>query len=389
MVATLSDVDDSVRSEAASALGNLGDRSAVVALVAALSDVDDSVRSEAARALGNLGDRSAVDALVAALSDVDDSVRSEAARALGNLGDRSAVDALVAALDDENRGVRRSAASALGNLGDRSAVDALVGTLSDEDSFIRFCAAQALGQLGDRSAVDALVGTLSDDDDFVRQYAARALGELRDRSAVDALVAALSDDDDSVRSGAARALGKLNIKEAAPIVAALSVTPTGYSAQEYAKTLIHLHPAIAESQLHRYVDQFRFESWPSRMLGYMNQRLAKFDDAQAHYSNAVEQTENATNLLALGHFYLEQGSLADAGNYINQAFELNPISKLCRLSKAVSLWESGARKEGIEILGGMAKNREFDISKDTDWLKYDYFWESKAVSALEDMFASI
>jgi HEAT repeat protein len=53
-----------------------------------------------------------------ALNDKDWSVRSEAAQALGNIGDPGAVTALSGALKDSDNDVRRSALAALNKLGD-------------------------------------------------------------------------------------------------------------------------------------------------------------------------------------------------------------------------------------------------------------------------------
>lgn len=74
--------------------------------------------------------------------------RGYAAVALGNIGDATAVPALVEALKDEESYVRRSAAVALGNIRDATAVPALVETLKDEDGEVRRSAAEALERIG-------------------------------------------------------------------------------------------------------------------------------------------------------------------------------------------------------------------------------------------------
>jgi hypothetical protein len=121
----LGDEDESVRSSAADALGELGDLRAVEPLLTALEDEDESVRSSAADALGNLGDPKAVEPLLTALGDEAYIVRYFAGYALRNLGDPRAVEPLLTALEDENERVRSSAAHALGNLGDPRAAPLL------------------------------------------------------------------------------------------------------------------------------------------------------------------------------------------------------------------------------------------------------------------------
>jgi beta-lactamase regulating signal transducer with metallopeptidase domain len=62
------------------------------------------------------------------------SVREHAASALGKLGDRRAVPALIETLRDENAVVREHAATALGTLGDKRAVQPLTDALQKEEN---------------------------------------------------------------------------------------------------------------------------------------------------------------------------------------------------------------------------------------------------------------
>lgn len=98
LVGSLHDRDMQVCQEAAYALARFNSPAAYEALLAALTRrhtrEDWQIRRFAAQALGKLGDRRAVPALVAALRDESDLVRPTAAEALGELGDRQAVTAL-------------------------------------------------------------------------------------------------------------------------------------------------------------------------------------------------------------------------------------------------------------------------------------------------------
>ncbi|MEA5545177.1 HEAT repeat domain-containing protein, partial [Limnoraphis robusta CCNP1324] len=82
-------------SNAASALGNIGNAEAVKPLIAALNDSESDVRSNAASALGNIGNAEAVKPLIAALNDSESDVRSNAASALGNIGDENTLKMLI------------------------------------------------------------------------------------------------------------------------------------------------------------------------------------------------------------------------------------------------------------------------------------------------------
>jgi hypothetical protein len=98
----------------------------VTALIRALDDEDGYVRTEAARALGLLGQPTdaVLPALIKALHDDEAYVRCEAARGLGLMGrpDDAVLSALNEALGDEDGYVRTEAARALGIIGGRAQV---------------------------------------------------------------------------------------------------------------------------------------------------------------------------------------------------------------------------------------------------------------------------
>jgi HEAT repeat protein len=137
------------RTNAAWALGALGNRRAVPLLSRSLADTEANVRKRSAWALGALDASEAVPALVEALKDTDAGVREQVAWALGAIGDRRGVDGLVAALGDAVAGVRKQAAWALGAIGDSRAVQGLMKALKDPDAGVRKQAAWALGAIGD------------------------------------------------------------------------------------------------------------------------------------------------------------------------------------------------------------------------------------------------
>lgn len=137
------------RSNAAWALGALGNRRAVPLLSRSLADTEPNVRKRGAWALGALDASEAVPALVDALKDSDAGVREQVAWALGAIGDRRAVDGLVSALGDSVAAVRKQAAWALGSIGDSRAVQGLMKALKDTDAGVRKQAAWALGAIGD------------------------------------------------------------------------------------------------------------------------------------------------------------------------------------------------------------------------------------------------
>lgn len=128
-------VDDYIRLNAVSALGEVGDERASGVLVAiCLHDVYYPVRFEAAEALKRTGDKRAVGLLADALKDKDPEVRLHAAEALGKVGDRRAMGALSAALEDEDEAVRKEAMSSLGRIGDPRVMNMIVAALKRKTS---------------------------------------------------------------------------------------------------------------------------------------------------------------------------------------------------------------------------------------------------------------
>jgi HEAT repeat protein len=136
------------RTNAAWALGAMGNRKAVPLLSRTLRDAEAPVRRRSAWALGALDGSEAVPALVEALKDSDAGVREQVAWALGAIGDRRGVEGLIGALDDSVASVRKQAAWALGAIGDSRAVGALTKRLKDPDAGVRRQSAWALGAIG-------------------------------------------------------------------------------------------------------------------------------------------------------------------------------------------------------------------------------------------------
>ncbi len=109
-------------------------------------------------------------------------IRQRAALALGQSGNRLAVLPLMDALGDEDPGVRENAARALGKLEDPRAVPRLCGVLLDDVSaVVREHAATALGSIGDERAQRPLLSAMqSDPDPVVREHASSALRQLQE-----------------------------------------------------------------------------------------------------------------------------------------------------------------------------------------------------------------
>lgn len=251
LIRALRSDDEGVRVEAAYALGQVGDASAVEPLAGALSDTGRGVRELAAASLTKLGESlpAAVAALTLGLED--ESLRQHVADELnfmfGRIGDderTAAANALAASLATRARRDRdlphvrpgaaewilsttrrgpdhvgQAAASAMVQIGDARAVGALRGAVENKSvgQEVQRAALVALGKIGNAGAVDALVGVARSANtwSWCRRDAIAVLAEIGDRRALEPLIAALGDPDESLRRTAVDALGELGDPAAA------------------------------------------------------------------------------------------------------------------------------------------------------------------------------
>jgi HEAT repeat protein len=134
----LDDKEQIVVLAAVEALGDLGDPLATKPLIPllrhehVLSQAFRSLPARTARALGQIGDRRAVPALIESLKGPSDDVIAEAAEALGKIGDARAADPLLNTLQTRSDAQPRlllATATALGQLRDTRAIEALADLL--------------------------------------------------------------------------------------------------------------------------------------------------------------------------------------------------------------------------------------------------------------------
>lgn len=253
MIEFLSDLDLSVRAEAAEALGRMGKPAADPLIAEALNSPDKDVRSNATRALvaigegaipemieavksgkptqkvgaasalGQLATIRAVGSLIGALSAKEREVRLTARDSLVTLGP-AAVEALIEALENKSPFTRRHAAEALGELGDAAAAEPLLARLQDEHRQVRLAAMYAVGKVKSPLGTLPLIDELGSPDREFREAAAVSLGQIADPRAVPVLVASLNDPVAAVKEAAAAALGRIQPQDPAPLAGIAAAT---------------------------------------------------------------------------------------------------------------------------------------------------------------------
>jgi HEAT repeat protein len=181
----------------------LGKRCAVEAvptLIDLLYDADAGTRSEAAFALGRIGDSRAGPALLERFTNTDGAhwERHGPAAGLGSVGYRPAIPALIAALDDPDPVLRSGAAWSLGILGAVEAQQRLQAAYAVETE-----------RSAGANIKDALVAL---------QVVAFAFGTA-DQPRIEArLTRALSSRMNTVRGAAAWAIGELKVRNMVPVL---------------------------------------------------------------------------------------------------------------------------------------------------------------------------
>ncbi|MBI5575303.1 MAG: HEAT repeat domain-containing protein [Deltaproteobacteria bacterium] len=137
-------------------------KDAVPLLAPLVKDKDEDVRKFAIDLIADAGARELEQALTERLSgDPNPNVRAAAAQALGKLGCREALPALIAALKDMEW-IRFTALDALATLKDPAAVEPILSLLSDSSPATRCAAIEALGAIGSPRAGDALLASLGE-----------------------------------------------------------------------------------------------------------------------------------------------------------------------------------------------------------------------------------
>ncbi len=198
-------------------------------LIAALHDPSPRVRRQAASALGRLGDSSAVPELLHQLELHPDIVEEETVNALGKLGDLSAIPELVKLLKSPRPLLRRASARAIAKIpGAAESAEALshllIAAEDKSDPDLRRAALQALRYLDAADIGTTVSHALLDKHPSVRVAAAEASAELELKETADACRESLAMYDDEACAEVAYALGVNGNLEDVPRILAVAQT---------------------------------------------------------------------------------------------------------------------------------------------------------------------
>lgn len=259
LVRALTKDDDNIRYWTLKLLGQLRAFDALPELTRFLEATERDLVIAAASALGELGDRRAIPALIRMLAHPDELVRRAVIDALARLPD-SSVHELTQMLASNQRLMRLSSSLALAAAGDTS-LKPLLDQLAAESSEIRYWVVRALERMQQPAVVPVLEDLVDDDDVEVQRAAAAALASFElPAEVVTRLVERLDVEDWRLRQALADALAAQGHLPATHFERPLA---HGSEHQRYwlAKVLGH-HPAPEVVPL--LIERFEDESWPIR-----------------------------------------------------------------------------------------------------------------------------
>jgi HEAT repeat protein len=198
------DNDESIRKEAAFALGKITDsQSPIYTIKNENTELKDTTNE-------SLDDIS-VEQLINSLEDKNWVIRMDAAKTLVEIGEPAVKD-LIVSLKNKNWQVRWHTTEILGEIGDVHGVNALINVLNDDNKSVQSNSAIALVKIG-KPGVEILINNLNHKEWQIRQHTAEILGEIGDIRSLTPLQKTLTDENGDVQMAAKKAIEKINNKK--------------------------------------------------------------------------------------------------------------------------------------------------------------------------------
>lgn len=360
-ISMLEDGDSVIRSEAATALGRLGQwRGSSSALLAVLrQDDDDLVRQTAAYALGSVWVEAQradiVRGLAEALERGPEAVAAAAAFSLGKIGGEEAEEMLRQVLREDNPDrIAVAAAESLGRLRCEAAIPELErAAFADDSPDLRRAAVTALGSIGTDRAAEILFSKIDDKDPYVRQEARRAVEGLEPQQFL--LVDGTQSDSADARRLTYRAMGRnLNVENIDALVEGLN--DDSYDARSEAIEALarfsHPDAATKVAQALRH-GNLRVRLGASQVLGLMPDEVN--DIALENLAIAAEDLHSAVRteaIKALG----KRRDLRSLEILLTATYDDNPDVRRAAVESLIWLADDASQGEVRERLETVARS---------------------------------
>lgn len=350
---------------------------------------DPMIVADAAQILGRRRTAGAVPELVRLIAHPHDNVSMAAIEALGRIGGRAAVDALIDAVQSRRFFRTFPAVDVLGRSGDPRAIAPLGALLGDDVYALE--AARALGRTGDKHAARPLARLLVHPSDTLVRVAAVALADLFDRHAerfgpgsavaealrgavpvepaIRRLAQTLGGAEVGEKIAICRVLGALGADAAAPVLAPLLDSPSSVAdaAAEALKALRREPDALVMAALRRSDSSRRRVLLPlliSRSNVAIDDVVACLDDpdpvVRAMAADALARIGNAAAVPAL-FARLEESHPAVAQALVS-ALQTVPSDATRPLALAAARASSPqVRRAAVRILGYFGFTAGIDV----------------------------
>ncbi|HEY0988964.1 MAG TPA: HEAT repeat domain-containing protein, partial [Kofleriaceae bacterium] len=225
--------DEGARLAAAEGLARLGDDAGKQVLRDVLANPASPNRLVAAVAQIPLGEYGGLDLITSQLTARDAGTRRLAARALGDIGERKSLRALIELSRDPDWTVRIAGAAAVVAIVGldpqvlaQASVDWTRGALESQDWATRKAAAGVLADIPEKQAVPLLAQAIADRDPKVRLAASRSAGRMKSAEAATRVaVAVKAETDAGVKEQQVKALGEIGHPSAHDTLAEISQEP--------------------------------------------------------------------------------------------------------------------------------------------------------------------
>lgn len=342
-----------IKEKTAQALGRLGGKRAVDALLEFLKDEDAEMSFGAIlQAMIEMGEKRGIEAVAGYLKDPDPAVRRKAAKAFVYAKAVDALDYLSEALIDEDSFVKINAIEAIGRLGNEKYIVPLVLLLKDRDNSVRIKAIEALGRLGGEKAISRIGPLLHDPDCEIRRKTAETLGNIANSDSVELLIKALKDSDEMVCSEAVISIGKIADERAVePLIAILKNKEKDAGLRR--KAIFALGRLKGGEGLNALLEIIKDEEDDSKVKDMAFQALPMFDERKA-VDCIKEMLNEADAAIKKGIAHaLRDFKILEAG-YILVSL-LNDENEMVRREAAISLAYKGS-DVGLDILASIIKN---------------------------------
>jgi len=212
----LDDSVETVRREAAFAIGQMRDTTAFLSLTMNLDDEKSNpVKAEMIKSLGKLGNLVAVAMIREYMDDPDPEIRGAVALALSRMRGHNRVQDLIELSRDSIEDVRWKAVFAMMQTGDSTSFGRLEWCLKDSNDLVRMFAAKSIGVLGDSTGMSDLTDRLRRErNNIVKLNIIQSISQIGDKRALKSLLNVLSEDNpDYVKAEAVRAIGILKLEK--------------------------------------------------------------------------------------------------------------------------------------------------------------------------------